>query len=185
VYTSTLTHRNGCTRTYTQRFKCCFQQLATDSLSSKSSITTQPMGFTRKFCSIFAEQGWKGPTGGHSIRSLSLERPASSLSLLTSFFITSPWRHPVWEIAQLISAVARVCRCPAPTRMLCEHPGCIPGAAGHGAVLLGWEPLGRAGRVIPGLYSPSLVPEDHVRGGGVVIFVEVASGFQPEHIRLL
>lgn len=41
---------------------------------------------------------------GHPIHSLSLERPASHISLLGGVSVTSPWRYPVWGIVQLLLA---------------------------------------------------------------------------------
>lgn len=132
VCTSTLTHMNGHTRTYTQWFICCCQQPVPDSLSSKRGIATWLMGFRKA--------GLEETSRSDSTHYQPLETSASSLLLLRSIFKTSPRRHPVWEVAQLISAVARARCCLANTCMLCVRPGGHPrscwaqrGASGMGA----------------------------------------------------
>lgn len=62
---------------------------------------------------------------GHPIHSLSLERPASPISLLGAVSLISPWRHPVWGIVQLLLPVVCIsCSLMCPACFVC-----VPGAA--------------------------------------------------------
>lgn len=123
MFTSTFTHTQ--TDAHTRTHSGLYAAGSNQSMhwAQRGGITTQLLGFIRKFCSISEDQGWKRPQEVTPSIPCPWQRPASAILLLRCIFITSPWRHPVQEMAELVSAVARVCCCLGATYMLCEHPG--------------------------------------------------------------
>lgn len=131
-------------------------------------------GIYKKVSQCFRTAGLEETSRGHSIHSMSLERTASLISLLGSVFVTNPQRHPAREIVPPIPAAVGVCCSLA-------HFVYIPVAAGHGAVLVVQEPSVRG---ILNMHSTSHMPEDRPWEAGALLFLQMASGFQPKYTYL-